>query len=195
MIDLMKVYFLKNWKSSLSSFLVLLCVGLRLASIIDSETMTTCLAALVAYGFSVSKDASRKDVIKCIIVVLLLGSCTPEMRLAHILKRHPELLKKDTLLYYDTTIVKGLHTDSNFYFTGDTVRIHKDRQEIKYYYNTTTHKNYISGDVKADTITKIEKIPYEKTIVLAVPWYEKPAFIIFTTLAASALLVIVAKRI
>lgn len=110
---------------------------------------------------------------KYLVIILLLLSCTPEQRLSRLLKRYPRL-KNDTLNINDTIITKSSHTDSTFVFNGDTVRIYNDRQEIKYYYNTTNNKSYISSTVKPDTIVKELKVPYERIEVKELEWYEKP---------------------
>lgn len=99
------------------------------------------------------------------LIMILLCSCSPERRIARIVKRHPELLVKDTLTLRDTLFRPGSVRDSSFIFTGDTVYIRDGKQEIKYFYNTTNQHHYIKGEVKPDTIFYEKKIPYEKIVV------------------------------
>jgi len=100
-----------------------------------------------------------------IFIVLFLFSCSPEKRLARMIKKYPQLITKDTLYYKDTIYIKGSQVDSVFLFNGDTVVIRDSAMIIKYYYNTLTRENYIKGEVIADTIYREKKIPYEKVIL------------------------------
>jgi hypothetical protein len=99
------------------------------------------------------------------IVMILLCSCSPEKRIARIARKHPEVLVKDTLMVRDTIITQGSTLDSTFIFSGDTVYVRDGRQEIKYFYNTTTQHHYIKGEVKPDTIYFEKKVPFEKIVV------------------------------
>lgn len=100
-----------------------------------------------------------------VIMAVVASSCSPEKRLARIVDKHPELLRKDTLTLRDTIYRAGSVRDSVFIFSGDTVYIRNDRQEIKYFYNTTNQHHYIKGEVKGDTVFYEKKVPYEKVVV------------------------------
>jgi hypothetical protein len=108
-----------------------------------------------------------------IILALIAFSCSPERRLARLVKKHPHLLVKDTLTIQDTTIVKGTKLDSNFYFQGDTVYILDSILTIKYFYNKETQKHFIEGQVKPDTIYKTIRVPYDKIIVKPLTWWQE----------------------
>ena len=92
-----------------------------------------------------------------IFICLLLSSCTAEQRLARILRKHPELIARDTIFKKDTIITKEVRKDSIFYYNQrDTVIISKNNLEIKYIFNKDSTV-YITGKCKSDTI--IREIP------------------------------------
>jgi hypothetical protein len=106
-------------------------------------------------------------------IFLCLFGCSPERRMSRLVKKHPELLTKDTLRITDTLITKGTLIDSTFYFTGDTIYIHDSILTIKYFYNNETQKHYIEGKVKPDTIIKEIKIPYDRVVVKNLNWWQE----------------------
>lgn len=106
-------------------------------------------------------------------ILIAMFSCSPERRMARIVKKHPELLVKDTLLLTDTTIIKGSSVDSLFTFSKDTIVISDSNQTIKYFYNTVTHQNYIKGEVKERTVVKEIRVPYEKIVVKELTWWQE----------------------
>ena len=89
-----------------------------------------------------------------LLTALLLFSCSPQKRLARLIKNNPDLVKSDTVKVHDTTFVKAIHTDTIIKsgITHDTVTIVKDKLVIKYFNNGKTV--YLGGDVKRDTIVK-----------------------------------------
>lgn len=92
-----------------------------------------------------------------IFICLLLNSCTAEQRLARIIRKHPELIARDTIFKKDTIITKEVRKDSIFYYNQrDTVIISKNNLEIKYIFNKDSTV-YITGKCKSDTI--IREIP------------------------------------
>lgn len=98
------------------------------------------------------------------IIFLFLIACSPASRLNRLIKNHPELTKIDTITIKDSTFLKGSFMDSSFVFTGDTLKLDNGRQIINYYYNNTTHKNYISAKVKDTTLNKTIPVPVNKII-------------------------------
>lgn len=99
------------------------------------------------------------------ISIIFLISCSAEKRIARIIKKHPELLVKDTITIMDTTIVKGSTVDSLFVFNSDTIVISDSNQVIKYFYNTITKNHYIKGEVKEREVIKPIKVPYDKLVL------------------------------
>lgn len=101
---------------------------------------------------------------KLLIILVIFCGCNPAQHLARFVKRHPELLKKDTIRVIDTIVVKGVTKDSTFYYrTSDTVIIQKDKLEIKYFFNNNDSTVFIQGKCKGDTIYK-DKIIYVNSI-------------------------------
>jgi hypothetical protein len=90
-----------------------------------------------------------------LLATLLLCSCSPEKRLARLLRQHPELVKKDTIWRRDTTISKEVSKDSSFYYyQTDTVFMREGKLTVKYVMNHDSTV-YISGKCDADTIIKL----------------------------------------
>jgi len=101
-----------------------------------------------------------KKLISLLLLLVFVSSCDVEQRLARIVKRHPELIKRDTVRVIDTIVVKGVTKDSTFYYrTSDTVIIQKDKLEIKYFFNNSDSTVFIQGQCKGDTIYR-DKIIY-----------------------------------
>ena len=87
-----------------------------------------------------------------LLLLVFLYSCDPAQHLARYTKRHPELIKKDTI-YKDTIVVtKESSKDTAFYYNSkDTVYIRDGKLEVKYFYNSDSTV-YIEGRCKPDTI-------------------------------------------
>jgi hypothetical protein len=108
-----------------------------------------------------------------ILLALITLSCSPERRIARIVKKHPHLMVKDTLTIHDTIYTKGTILDSLFYFGGDTVIIRDSILTIKYFYNKETQKHFIEGKVKPDTIYKTIRVPYDRIVVKPLTWWQE----------------------
>jgi hypothetical protein len=101
------------------------------------------------------------------IVIVWLLSCfiiacrTPEQKLQRLIKKHPELVKVDTVWQIDTVIVKEVKKDTVFslFESHDTVTIIKDKLTIKHFYNKHDSTVYLSG--KCDTDTIIKEVPVQ----------------------------------
>lgn len=103
--------------------------------------------------------------VKIVSILLILVSCSAEQRFAYLVKHHPELRNLKDTISLDTTIIsKGSKVDSNFIFNGDTVNLKKGNLNIKYYYNTYNHHNYISGSVEPDTNRIQKKVAVDRII-------------------------------
>lgn len=95
-----------------------------------------------------------------LIIIIIQSACTPEQRLARLLKRHPELIKTDTVFISDTTIIPPASTDTLIYYKQtDTVIVKENGVTIKYFYNTKDSTVYIRGE--RDTITIIKQVPVQ----------------------------------
>ena len=101
-----------------------------------------------------------------IIVFILLGvalmccvSCSPQARLARLIKKHPELVKTDTVWKKDTVIVFGTKFDTVLkIFQRDTVIIKKDQLTLKYFMRNDS-TIYLEGE--CDTVKIIREIPVQ----------------------------------
>lgn len=112
---------------------------------------------------------------KILFVILLafLFSCSPQKKLNRLIKKHPELVKVDTIVVRDTIrdtisiVTESVKTDTVFslYEVHDTITITKDNLTIRYYHDTIHDSIYISGE--CDTI--FVKVPYERIVEYKVP--------------------------
>lgn len=91
-------------------------------------------------------------------IFLLLAACSgPEKRLARFLKRHPGLVKTDTVWVKDTITVFGTRTDTIIkVWQKDTVIIKKDQLTLKYFMRSDSTV-YLEGE--CDTVTIIREVP------------------------------------
>jgi hypothetical protein len=108
-----------------------------------------------------------------ISLIALLFSCSPQKRLNRLVKKHPELVKIDTITVRDTirdtinvtTELVKVDTIFSLNEIHDTITITKDNLTIRYYHDTVHDSIYISG--KCDTIWV--EVPYEKIVEYKVP--------------------------
>ena len=59
MLDKLKVFFIKNWKTSIGGILALIVTLLVQAEVISAEIGTMFTGLLVGLGFIASKDANK----------------------------------------------------------------------------------------------------------------------------------------
>ena len=103
---------------------------------------------------------------KYLVFLFLLISCTPQKKLQRLIKKHPELLKPDTIIVTDTVRLITPRTQIDTFYSVkqliDTIRIEKNNLKVLTYLKNDT----IYLDAECDTIVveKIRelKIPYEK---------------------------------
>jgi hypothetical protein len=94
----------------------------------------------------------------CLLCVLV--ACSPSKRLARLVKKHPELVKVDTLRVHDTTITEHVRKDTvlNWNTLYDTAYIVKDKLSIRVV--RVNDSIYIRGECLPDTIYKTIEVPY-----------------------------------
>jgi len=104
----------------------------------------------------------RATVIGCIIIFI---ACSPQKKLERLIKKHPELVQKDTIIVRDTVYTKDIHTDTVFFSfkKTDTFYLEKEKLKIQIIKKYDTLK--VSADVKRDTVFLEKKIPVEKLVV------------------------------
>ena len=98
-----------------------------------------------------------------LILSVLIISCTPQKKLARLVKKHPELVSTETIYKSDTTITEKIKTDSFFvsHQLTDTFTVVKDN--IKYRIIKSFDTIRINIEVPADTI--IKEIPITQNVV------------------------------
>lgn len=93
------------------------------------------------------------------IAFMCCVSCSPQSRLARLVKKHPELVKTDTVWKKDTVIVFGTKFDTVIkIFQRDTVIIKKDQLTLKYFMRNDS-TIYLEGE--CDTVKIIREIPVQ----------------------------------
>lgn len=109
-----------------------------------------------------------------IILLVLFVSCDPAKRISRIVKRHPELVKVDTVWKKDTIISKVVQHDSLFHFyQPDTVYIKEGKLTVKYIFNKDSTV-YIQGKCDADTVFKYYPVQVNSlTVAKALTWQQK----------------------
>lgn len=135
-----------------------------------------------------------------ILFAVLIASCTPQQRLAHLLARHPELVRTDTVFRHDTVVVKARSVDTVFYYKQtDTIIKKEGGAVIKYYYNVKDSTVFLQG--KCDTIRIIREIPIQVTQVEAKPlswmeraWVKIKDFLIVLLLGAILVLIYLQRK-
>ena len=115
---------------------------------------------------------------KYFIIILLIISCSPQRRFDRLIRKHPELLTKDTLIVKDTirdTIrinIPEVKVDTVVEYIDlfDTIYLEKDQLKVKVWMDREK-KVYIQG--KCDTVYIIK--PYVKIVERKIPirYYEK----------------------
>jgi hypothetical protein len=115
----------------------------------------------------------------CILLTLLLFSCSPQKVLNRKIQRAEKYAKKHDLTTVDTIVVRDTIRDTISFTTElvrldtvftlneihDTVTITKDNLTIRYYHDTIHDKVFIQGE--CDTIWV--EIPYERIVEFKVP--------------------------
>ena len=104
---------------------------------------------------------------KYLLIILLLASCTPQKRLAKLVKKHPELVRVDTITVVDTfTVVTPRTRIDTFYSIKqliDTVVLQKENLKVVTYLKNDTV--YLNAECDTLVIEKVRtvKVP-AKTI-------------------------------
>jgi hypothetical protein len=102
-----------------------------------------------------------------IFLAFFIISCSPQKRLARLIKKYPELSLNDTIIYRDTFYTKNIYADTiiSFYNYIDTVYIKKEKLEIKIL-PIKDNTIYVSGNCLPDTFYIEKKIPIQKIKVV-----------------------------
>lgn len=135
-----------------------------------------------------------------LLAFAVLTSCTPEKRLARLVKNHPELAKVDTVWAEVKYLVPEIHAETSFVWSRDTVILEKDRLRVEFFTDTITKRIYLRGQCKADTVVQI--VPKYISTVRPVEVVKKGGFWgqfkafgfgVFLTIVAIAFIVLVGR--
>lgn len=125
-------------------------------------------------------------------IILILASCTPQKRLNRLVKKHPELIKVDTLSVHDTIHIETIKADTVFKDTTflrllrDTITVVNDRLRINtYHYRDSI---FIEGECIGDTIIREIRVPYK--YIQPVTKTKTPAYMIILLLGLIIILIL-----
>ena len=125
-------------------------------------------------------------------IILILASCTPQKRLNRLVKKHPELIKVDTLSVHDTIHTETIKADTVFKDTTflrllrDTITVVNDRLRINtYHYRDSI---FIEGECIGDTIIREIRVPYK--YIQPVTKVKTPAYLIIVLVGLVILLIL-----
>lgn len=94
-----------------------------------------------------------------LLIAVLLFSCTPEKRVARLIKKY-HLEKSDTIFKIDTVTTQSVKRDTSFhFFQRDSVIVREGKLVMKYFYNSHDSTIYLKGECLPDTI--IREIPMQ----------------------------------
>ncbi len=122
-------------------------------------------------------------------LLLFFCACSPQKRLARLLKNKPELIKTDTVFIKDTIVIKGSYADTVFRLstTYDTVTLIKNNIITKFFYNKDTV--FLSTVVKDSLI--IKEVPIQINKITPAKPKKQPGLIVLMLLAVILLLIII----
>lgn len=129
------------------------------------------------------------------MIMLVLINCSPQKKLNRLIKKHPELLQADTILFSDTIIRRGILVDTFRSIKFDTFTIKKGNLEIEL---RIVHDTlYVEAEVKEDTAVVEHKIPYKPVVVKELTFWEKYGTLIWilTFLLLIIIILYLVKRI
>lgn len=93
-----------------------------------------------------------------IILILFLAACTPQKRLDRLIRRHPELVRVDSVKIVDAVITREVSIDTmRVMNTHDTFIVNRDRLTVQ----VIRHQDsiYVFGRCAADTIIIERNVP------------------------------------
>ncbi len=108
-----------------------------------------------------------------LILLLFLSSCTPQKRLERLIRKHPELVRVDSVKIIDTVITRSVSIDTmQVMNTYDTFIVNRDRLTVQ----VIRHQDsiYVYGKCAGDTVVLERKVPVRIIEVkesTTVPWW------------------------
>ena len=99
-----------------------------------------------------------------ISLFLFVLACNPQKRLNRLIRKHPELVQKDTIRISDTVIVPAITTDTIWHSKpNDTLYLYKDKLQVQVIRHYDTIR--VQANVKPETIVIKHNVPVEKVVV------------------------------
>lgn len=104
---------------------------------------------------------AKKGITAMLFWVLLLvffSSCTPQKRLDRLIRKHPELVRVDSVKIIDTVITKSVSVDTMRVMNSyDTFIVNRDRLTVQ----VIRHQDsiYVYGKCAGDTVVIERKVP------------------------------------
>ena len=108
-----------------------------------------------------------------VLFTLLLSGCSAEYHLRKAVKKDPSILKKETLIVRDTTVLPSVVLKDTVWLKEiDTLILTKEKLNLKIVRVRDTFQ--IDAECKGDTIIKTIEVPIEKvSFVEKDKWYHK----------------------
>jgi len=104
-----------------------------------------------------------KWLIKNLLFVLLLTSCSAQYHLKRAIKKDPSILQKDTVTVIDTVVTAPVEVkDTVTLQERDTLVITKERLKLKIVRSFDTIA--VEAECESDTIISTIRVPYEKVV-------------------------------
>ena len=131
-----------------------------------------------------------------IITFLLVFGCSPQKKLQRLIKKHPELIKLDTIIVRDTIIIEDFVVDTitEMQFHDSTVVIDNSKVYLKYFYDTLTREIHHEVECLGQEIITEKIVPIEKVVVQELTWWQKYGSIVII-LSFLLLFLLTAKKI
>jgi len=108
-----------------------------------------------------SRTWRKFQIISTCSLFALVTSCSPQKKLARLVKKHPELVRQDTIKIVDTIYVQQVNIDTvtKIIEHDSVIVINNDKVLLRYFYDTLRQEIYHDVTCKEDTVI------YEKEIV------------------------------
>lgn len=111
-----------------------------------------------------------------LIILLFLFACSPQKRLANLIKNHPELFNKDTIykekkiFEIDTVVLLEQKFDTviqdNFIKIFEGVKMENDKIQVKVKYDTIYKNFQFQTKIKQDTLFLRDTIKVKETVIV-----------------------------
>jgi len=100
-------------------------------------------------------------VLRSILLILLLTSCSAEWHLNRALKKDPTLFNKEKIVVHDTTVITEEYSHIDSFYITDTMTYEDTVLKLKFI--VKEKKIYFTATVKPDTIRVVthDRVPYK----------------------------------